>query len=51
MEKLGDGLKELKRLATLQNKNINQPDPLISQGTKTLTKESTWRDQWLQLHM
>ena len=31
--------------------NINQPDPQNLPGTKPPTKEYTWRDPWLQLHM
>jgi hypothetical protein len=31
--------------------NINQPDSPKLPGTKPPTKEYTWRDPWLQLHM
>jgi hypothetical protein len=49
---LQKGLKELKGFATLRkNNNINQPDPSELSGTKPSTKEYTWRDPWLQLHM
>jgi hypothetical protein len=37
-----------------KNNNINQPDPYHHPelpGTKPSTKEYTWRDPWLQLHM
>jgi hypothetical protein len=34
-----------------KNNNINQPDPPELPETKPPTKEYTWRDPWLQLHM
>ena len=34
-----------------EEKNINQPDPPELPGSKPPTKEYTWRDPWLQLHM
>jgi hypothetical protein len=34
-----------------KNKNINQPEPPELPGVKLPTKEYTWRDPWLQLHM
>jgi len=36
-----------------KNNNINQPDPFPTElpGTKPPTKEYTWRESWLQLHM
>jgi hypothetical protein len=52
MEKLEKGLKELKGFAThRKNSNISQPDLPELPGTKPPTKEYTWRDPWLQLHM
>jgi hypothetical protein len=33
------------------NNNINQPDPPELPETNPPTKEYTWRDPWLQLHM
>jgi hypothetical protein len=47
-----EGLKELNRFAThRRNNNINQPDPPELTETKLPSKEYTWRDPWLQLHM
>jgi hypothetical protein len=34
-----------------KNNNIKQPDPQYFQGLNHQTKEYTWRDSWLQLHM
>jgi hypothetical protein len=57
MEELKKGLKELKEFAThRKNNNINQPDPHHHHlpelpGTKPPTKEYTWSNPWLQLHM
>ena len=34
-----------------KNNNINQPDPPELPGTKPPTKDYTWRDPWLLLHM
>ena len=52
MEELGKGLKELKGFAThRKNNNINQLDLTELPGTKPLTKEYTWIDTWVQLHM
>ena len=54
MEELKKGLKELKGLKLQphrKNNNINQPDPPELPRTKPPTKEYTWRDPWLQLHM
>ena len=31
--------------------HINKADPLELPGTKPSTKEYTWRDPWLQMHM
>jgi hypothetical protein len=48
------GLKELKWLATPQEEQHYQPtnpSPSKLSGTKPPTKEYTWRDPWLQLHM
>jgi hypothetical protein len=52
MEKLGQGLKELKVIATPQEEQQYQitGHPRASR-TKPPTKEYTWRDPWLQLHM
>jgi hypothetical protein len=45
-------LKELKGFEThRKNNNINQPDNSELPGTKPPSKEYTWRDPWLQLHM
>ena len=53
IEELEKGLKELKGFAThRKNNNINQPDTYPDlPGTKPPTKEYTWRDPWLQLHI
>jgi hypothetical protein len=52
MDKLEKELKELKGFAThRKNNNSNQQDTPDLKGTKTPTKEYTWRDPWLQLHM
>ena len=52
MEELEKGLKELKVFAAhRKNNNINQPDLPELPGNKPPTKEYTWRDSWLQLHM
>jgi len=49
LEELEKGLKELKGFATpYKNNNANQPK---LPGTKTLPKDYTWTDPWLQLHM
>jgi hypothetical protein len=34
-----------------KNNNVNQADIPELPGTKPPTKEYTWRDQWLQMHM
>jgi hypothetical protein len=48
------GLKELKGFATPQEEQqylpTNPSSPELP-GTKPLTKEYTWRDPWLQMHM
>jgi hypothetical protein len=48
-----EGLKELKGFATQKKNNINQPapTPLELPEAKPPTKEYTWRDRCLQLHM
>ena len=52
MEELEKGLKKLKGFVTPRRHiNINQPDLPELPGTKPPTKEYTWRDPWLQLHM
>ena len=52
MEELEQGLKELKWFTThKKNNNINQLDISDLPGTKLPSKEFTWRDPWLQLHM
>jgi hypothetical protein len=52
MEKLAEGLKELKEFSSpIGGKNMNQPDSLELPGTKPPTKEYTWMDPCLQLHM
>jgi hypothetical protein len=44
-------LKELKGFVNHRKNNIKQPDPPDLPGTKPPTKEYTWKDPWLQLHM
>jgi hypothetical protein len=52
MKELEKGLKELKGFTDhRKNNNIRQPDPSELPGTKSPTKEYTWRDPWLQPHM
>jgi hypothetical protein len=51
MEKLEERLKECSGLKPLRKNNINQPDLPELPGTKPPTKEYTWKDPWLQLHM
>ena len=51
MQELVKGLRELKVLEPHRKNNINQPDLPELPGTKSPTKEYTWRDPWLQLHM
>jgi hypothetical protein len=52
MKELEKGPKELKGLQShCRNNNMNQPVPSEFPGTKAPTKEYTWRDPWLQLHM
>jgi hypothetical protein len=43
--------KEMNKTPYRKNKNINQPDHPELPGTKQSTKECTWRNPWLQLHM
>jgi hypothetical protein len=51
-EKLEKGPKDLKGFEPhKRNNNMNQPVPSEQPGTKTPTKEYTWRDPWLQPHM
>jgi hypothetical protein len=52
MEEVEKGLKELKGFMTPQEEQQYQPtrSPELP-GTKLPTKEYTWRDLWLQLHM
>jgi hypothetical protein len=43
---------ELKELAAhRRNNNMHQRGPPELPGTKPPTKEYTWKDSWLQLHM
>jgi hypothetical protein len=52
-EELGEELKELKGFATPykeQYQPTRTPTPEFP-GTKPPTKEYTWRDPWLQLHI
>jgi hypothetical protein len=49
MDELEKGPKELKELANPQEEQQYQPQELP--GTKPSTKEYTWRDPWLHLHM
>jgi hypothetical protein len=51
MEELGEGLKELKRFATPLEEHHQLPRPPTAPGTKPPTKECTWRDPQLQLHI
>jgi hypothetical protein len=54
MKELEKGQKELKEKSLQRRKrknNMNQPVPLKLPGNKSPTKEYTWRDPWLQLHM
>ena len=52
MVELEKGLKDLKGFAThRKNNTINQSDPPELPGTKSPTKDYTWKDPWLQLHM
>jgi hypothetical protein len=52
MEELGKGPKELKELAAPYNEQQYEPTSTPElPGTKPLTKEYTWRNTWLQLHM
>jgi hypothetical protein len=53
MEKLGEGLTKLKGFGPhMKNNNINQSEPTPrAPRTKPPTKEYTWRDPWLQMHM
>jgi hypothetical protein len=48
MEELEKGPKELKGFAAhRRNNNMKQPVPPELPGTKTPSKEYTWRDSWL----
>jgi hypothetical protein len=51
MNELEEGLKKMNGFATYRKNNISQPDLPELPGTKPPTKEYTWRDPWLQLHM
>jgi hypothetical protein len=51
MKELDKGLKKLKGFASHRKNNINQQDPKELSGTKSPTKEYTWRELWLQPHM
>jgi hypothetical protein len=51
VEDIGEGLKELKEIATLQKEQYQQNGPPRAPGTKPPTKEYTWREPWLQIHM
>ena len=52
MEELEEGLNELKGFAIhRKSNNINHPDTPELPGSKPPTKEYTWSDSWLQLHM
>jgi len=52
MEELGGDWRRWKSLQPhRKNNNINQPAPPELPQTKPPTKEYTWRDPWLQLHM
>jgi hypothetical protein len=46
MEGLQKGLKELRG-----TNSVNQPDLPVLLGSGSLTKEYTWKNSWLQLHM
>ena len=52
MEESGEELKELMGFSLhKKNNNINLPDLPELPRTKPPTKDYTWRDPWLQLHM
>jgi hypothetical protein len=52
MEESGEGLKELKGYSIPDEEKVtNQLDFSELPETKPSTKEYTWRDPWLQLHM
>ena len=52
MEELEKGPKELKGVQPhRRNNDMSHPVPPELPGTKSPTKEYTWRDPWLQLHM
>ena len=51
-KELQKGLKSWRGLQThRRNNNMNQPVTPELPGTKPPTKENTWWDSWLQLHM
>jgi hypothetical protein len=53
MKELEKVLKELKGFAALQKEQQYEltRTPSAIPGTKPPTKEYTWKDSWLQLHM
>jgi hypothetical protein len=51
MEKLEKGLKELKGFTIPEKEQQYQTDLPELPGTKLPTKEYTWKEPWLQLHM
>jgi hypothetical protein len=50
IKELGEGLK-VEGLQPHRKINFNSPDHPEFLGTKIPTKEYTWRDPWLQIHM
>jgi hypothetical protein len=52
MEELEKGQKEMKELQPhRRNNTMNHPISPELPGTKPPTKECTWSDPWLKLHM
>jgi hypothetical protein len=52
MEELGEGLRSWRGLQShRKDNNINHPDPPELPRTKPATKQYTWRDPWVQLHI
>jgi hypothetical protein len=51
VDKLREEIKELKEIATPWEEQYQLTRPPELPGTKPPTKEYTWRDPWLQIHM
>jgi hypothetical protein len=47
----GSPVEELEKGPNMRNKNMNQPVPPEFPGTKPPTKDYTWSDPWLQMHI